>query len=125
MIYFGENARSPFMKVWSVEDKGKYVKGQVSTSKKNKDGTYENSSWFCSFVGAECAEKAKDLEKGDTIVVTSGTVSMVKDKNDTKKSYVNMAIFAFDLKDFENKPAKSKSFEEDLEDDDSESGLPF
>jgi hypothetical protein len=95
-ISFGEDARAPYAKVWSVEDKGNYVKASLSTSRKDKNGTYENSHWMANFVG-KCAEKAKELSKGDSIKIISGALSTRLTED--KKSYTNMVIFAYEYQE--------------------------
>lgn len=125
-ISFGENSKSPFAKVWKVEPQSNYVKAQISTSRKNKSGEYENSSWFASFVG-NCVDKARELKRGDTIKITAGQISVTK-KDD--KSYTNVVIFGFEEPDFENesKPVQKKETKKkqelEYEDSDDES-LPF
>lgn len=106
-VSFGENARSPFVKVWKVDVHDNYVKAQVSTSKKNKSGEYENSSWFATFLG-KCVDKASTLSRGDMIKVVSGELNVTK-KDD--KSYTNMLIWAFEDADFdgEKKSTPKKS----------------
>lgn len=82
-----------FVKVYKVEDKGNFVKAQLSTSEKKQDGTYENSSWFASFVGG-AKEQAKHLQDKDTITITKGNITNVYNK-EAGKSYLNMTIFEF------------------------------
>lgn len=82
-----------FVKVYKVEDKGNFVKAQLSTSEKKQDGTYENSSWFASFVGG-AKEQAKHLQDKDTITITKGKLTNVYNK-EKKVSYCNMTVFEF------------------------------
>ena len=79
--------------VYKVEDKGTYVKAQLSTSEKKQDGTYENSSWFCSFVG-NSKESARQLKDKDKITITKGKLTNVYNK-EKKVSYLNMTVFEF------------------------------
>lgn len=94
MLNIGEGS-SKFVKIWSIEDKGKYAKAQVSSSQKNKEGQYENSSWNMNFVG-----KAKDkilmCDKGDTIEITQGGVSNSYNK-EKKETYYNLVVFDFEV----------------------------
>lgn len=124
-VSFGEQARSPFAKVWKVEVFEKYVKAQISTSEKNKAGEYENSSWFATFLGS-CVDKASILSRGDTIKITSGKIKVVK-KDD--KSYTNMLIFAFEDPDFDGEkkptPKKSTPKTEPEYDESDDENLPF
>ena len=82
-----------FVKVYKVEDKGNFVKAQLSTSEKKQDGTYEKSSWFASFVGG-AKEQAKHLQDKDTITITKGKLTNVYNK-EKKVSYCNMTVFEF------------------------------
>jgi hypothetical protein len=127
MIYFGSKERPVFAKVWSTDDKGNYVKTQISTSKKKKDGSgYENSSWFGSFVGSACVDKARDLEEKATIKITSGSISTSKGTDG--KSYTNVAIFDFDFGDVDNEPAPKKKAtkkQAEVDDDSDNEDLPF
>ncbi len=95
-ISFGEDSRAPYAKVWSTEDKGSYVKASISTSRKDKNGTYENSHWNANFVG-KCADKAKELKKGDSIKIISGAMSTRTTED--KKTFTNMAIFAYEYQE--------------------------
>lgn len=79
--------------VFKIEDKGTYVKAQLSTSEKKQDSTYENSSWFCSFVG-NAKEGAKHLSDKDKITITKGKLTNVYNK-EAGKSYLNMTVFEF------------------------------
>ncbi len=133
-IGFGENGKAVYSKVWSVEDKGKYVKGQISTSRKDKDGNYLNSSWFVRFVGG-CADKARDIDRGTTILITAGSIETQKAEDG--KIYTNVVIFGFDFPEDNNsgqtqrKPVngtgskKSKAPTYEVEDSEDDEDLPF
>lgn len=88
-----ENA---YATVWSVEDKGNYVKGRISTSEKNKEGKYVNSNWFVTFVG-KAKESALALSTKDRIKITSGKISnTTTGEGKNKKTYTNVTIFEFE-----------------------------
>jgi len=88
-----ENA---YATVWSVEDKGNYVKGRISTSEKNKEGKYVNSNWFVTFVG-KAKEPALALSTKDRIKIISGKISnTTTGEGEDKKSYLNVVIFDFE-----------------------------
>lgn len=95
--------RGGYARLWSIEDKGNYSVGKISTSKKRKDGEgYETDfqDGFVRFIGS-AHEKAKSIdlpEKGITIQITSFEVTTPIDAN-TKKKYTNYAVFAFDIPD--------------------------
>jgi hypothetical protein len=135
-VSFGENARATYMKVWATENKGKYVKAQVSTSRKDKEGQYINSSWFANFVG-QCAGDAENLSRGESIKILSGQLE--NRKTEDGKIYTNMTIFAFEPADgsgqssgnSRSKPVNSRRTQNlDVppareDDDSSEDDLPF
>jgi len=88
--------------VWSVEDKGNYVKGRISTSEKNKEGKYVNSNWFVTFVG-KAKEPALALSRMDRIKIISGKISnTTSGEGKDKKSYLNVVVFDFELANQEN-----------------------
>jgi len=88
--------RDGYETVWSVEDKGNFVKGRISTSEKNKDGKYINSNWFATFVG-KAKEPALTLSAKDRIKITSGKISnTTTGEGKDKKSFVNVVIFDFE-----------------------------
>lgn len=92
--------------VWSVEDKGKYSNVQLSTSKRNEDGTYTTDfSGFVAFVG-----KAHTMAQG----ITEMTRIQIKHADVTKryvkeqdKEYTNFAVFDFDF--MSDAPKKSNT----------------
>lgn len=88
--------RDGYATVWSVEDKGNFVRGRISTSEKNKDGKYINSNWFATFVG-KAKESALTLSVKDRIKITSGKISnTTTGEGKDKKSFVNVVIFDFE-----------------------------
>lgn len=106
--------------VYKVEDKGTYLKAQLSTSEKKQDGTYENSSWFASFIG-NSKESARQLKDKDRITITKGKLTNVYNK-EKKQSYLNMTVFEFTVAEKKetsgiNDDFSFGNFEEDLEDD--------
>lgn len=122
--------------VWSVEDKSTYVKVRLSTrsDKKDRNGDYVFSSWFCSFVGNSVAE-AKLLKERDTITLESGRVECVYDKA-ANKSWTSALIFGFSMginlseAPAYQPPAKADTPTEGtgfhpVDDDDEDDELPF
>jgi len=52
MFYFDAEKQSTgtYGTVWNVEQNEQgFVKGRITTSEKDKDGNYTNSSWFVTF----------------------------------------------------------------------------
>lgn len=111
-----------FVKVFKVEDKGNFVKAQVSTSEKKQDGSYENSSWFPMFVG-KCLDEARKIQEGDVLTIAKGKLTNVYNK-EKKQSYLNMVVFEF-TNTTEHKEAGDDLSFDDFQADDSESDLPF
>lgn len=84
---------SKYVKVWDVTVNERYVSADLSTSKKEKDGTYTNSNYkFCKFVGG-AFEAAKNLQKGDTITIDKGAIGKRKGKDG--KMWDDLVVFAF------------------------------
>lgn len=79
--------------VFDVDVKEKYVAANLSTSKKNKDGTYTRMSWKARFVGDACT-RAADLIDKDKIEITSGAIENSYDK-EAKKLWLTVIIFDF------------------------------
>lgn len=126
------NFDGAYFKVWELENKGKWYKVKVSSSKKNQDGTYSNSNWFASIVGADAVAMADSLAVGDRIKARGGvSCEKYEDKYPTK-----VVIFGFDILDSEKKtpepvrptkkavkPTEIPSGFEAIDDDDD--SLPF
>ena len=90
------NINGMYKKVWKVEVLEKLVKVDIGDSKKNKDGTYTNWTWFnVAFVGG-AKDLASTLTKGDTIEIVNGMVTQDKSEKDGKY-YTNMVVFDFNI----------------------------
>jgi hypothetical protein len=87
------NITGKYITVWNVEDKGNYIQANLSTGKKNKEGTYTNMSWRTRFVG-KAKEKAKWLKDKDKIEIINGIVENTYDK-EKKTTYVNVTVFDY------------------------------
>ncbi len=108
------NITKSYATVWSVEDKGNYVEGRISTSKKDKrTDEYVNSNWFPRFVG-KCKDVAAGLGERDRIIITNAAIESVYVK-ETQKTYTNMVIFDFEMQEAKN----------DYTVIDEQEGLPF
>lgn len=119
-----------YAKVWSVEDKGNYSVCRMSTSKKNKETEeYETDfqDGYVRFVGtAHTMIHDKNIpNNGLSIKLSSVEVTNKYDKA-SNKSYINYAVFGFELPDGESaKPKKNEDTyvtDGDLGEDDD---LPF
>ena len=105
--------RGGFARIWSIEDKGNYSVAKISTSKKRRDEDgYETDfqDGFVRLIGS-AHEKGKTLvvtEKGAPIQITSCEVT-ISYNAETKKSYTNYAIFAFDIPESNSSSTKRSS----------------
>lgn len=112
--------KDAYATVWSVEDKGNYVKGRISTSEKDtrNEGQYINSNWFVTFVG-NAKDKALNLSEKDRIKILSGKITnTATGEGNDKKYFTNVTIF-----DFENLTNPNNNIQ--LPDDNLEDSLPF
>jgi len=105
-ISFGDQGRIVYAKVWSVEDKGKYVKTQISTSRKDKEGNYINSGWFANFVG-KSVDMAKQINEKDSIQILAGQIE--NKKNEDGKYFTSLTIFEFQFSDNNNSSSQQTS----------------
>ena len=83
--------KDAYVTIWEVEDKGGYYKANLSSSKKNKDGTYTNMSWKGKFVG-----KAANIQitERDRIKITQGAIEVRKWE---EKFYYDVIVFDFEF----------------------------
>lgn len=82
---------------WQTETgQGKYVKGRISISRKNKEtGEYEDEfSGFVMFIG-EARAKAEHLKERDRIKLGDVDVTRRYDK-EKNKEYYNFKVFSFE-----------------------------
>ncbi len=114
-------ANSRFHKVWEVKKENGFTKINLSDSKKNQDGTYNNWTWFdCLLVGGA---KNKQISKDDKITIISGLVNKRK-YND--KYYDEVVIFDFEVTESAgNVDLTNSSLDEFAEYDDPNSDVPF
>ena len=88
-------------KAWKVEEKNGFTKIDLGDSKKNKDGTYNNFTWYnCTLFGDA---KGVQVNEGDTVEVKSGVITQRKYED---KWYNDIAIF--DLEVTKKGEAKAK-----------------
>ena len=94
MIYISKGKESKiYAKVWKVDKKENYTALNISTSDKQQDGTYKNSSWNARLVG-----KAKDVQvnEGDRITITSAKIENIYNK-EQKRSWLNIIVFDLEV----------------------------
>jgi len=117
------NKTKIFAKVWKVtpSENGKYIDLQVSTSEKNEDESYTNSSWFPRAIG-HAANALKDVKEGDRIEITSSKFTNERKKQDdeTYKSFFRFIIFEAKIQGDgpDNAPAKAEKKDETVKPDD-------
>jgi len=86
------NANGKYLKVWKKKENNGYIKLDLGDSKKNKDGTYTNWTWFdCLLVG-----NAKNvmINENDTVEVKSAQISQEKYQD---KWYTRIVIFEIEV----------------------------
>lgn len=91
MIY-AKNAEV-YATVWKINhpENGKYIDVQITTSEKNKNGEYENSSWMARVIG-HALNSLKGIKERDRIKITSFKMSNIYDK-EKNRSFLKMLIF--------------------------------
>jgi hypothetical protein len=102
MIYVKSlDGKGTFATLWEVnaEERSGYtfVKGKISTSRKDQNDNYINSTWFVTF-GKNCADKAKGLPKQTRIILKDFSIENIYNK-DTGKGFTSVSVYAFDLAD--------------------------
>ena len=111
------NITGRFCKVWKVEAKENMVLVDLTTSKKNQDGSYTNSKYFkVKFVG-KCLQDAKLIAEGDKIDITNG---MIGKREYQGKYYDEVVVFAF-----EPSEGSAKTSQDEWTPDTSDDSIPF
>lgn len=89
------NSNEIYATVWkaTLADNKKYMDLQVTTSEKDQDGSWKNSSWFPRVIG-HALQTLKDVKRGDRITITKSkfTNEAYEDANGDKKSYFRFVI---------------------------------
>lgn len=97
MIY---NENKIFAKVWKVtpSENGKYIDLQITTSEKDSDNNYINSSWFPRCIG-KAVNTLKGLKREDRIIITkSKFTNERKDMDDgSKRSFFRFLILEAEI----------------------------
>ena len=94
MIYF----TNCYAKLWNLDSTGNYPRARISTSEKDQQGNYKNSSWFATFLG-DAKQKTEMLNGNERIKILKGKVSNIgkKMEDGSYRNYLNVAIFDFEL----------------------------
>lgn len=100
MIYIGEKGSKIYAKVWNVDSKEKYTDLRVTTSDKQEDGSYKNSSWIVRLVG-----KANTgmIAEGDSIVITKAKIENIYNA-EQKKSWLKVIAFELENNSVDDNP---------------------
>ncbi len=112
-----------FLKIWEVENKGKYSVVNCSASKKNKTtNEYETtfSNKFVRFIG-QAHEVVKNMKKGDSVKLIEFEVESKYDK-EKKVQYTNFLVFKVEDTSGGNSSTPKSTPKTDTFEDDS---LPF
>ena len=82
----------------------------MSTSEKDKDGNYINSSWYARAIG-HAANTLKDLKEKDRIVVTKSKITNEKytAKDGTSKSATRVIILEAEIEGAKEAPTPIKA----------------
>lgn len=83
---------SRYHKVWKKEEKNGFTKLNLGDSRKNKDGEYENWTWFDVLIVGRA--KNTPVNEGDTITINSGLISKRKYN---EKYYDDIVVFDFEV----------------------------
>ena len=107
MIY---NSGKIYATVWksTPSENGKYIDLQVSTSEKNQNDEYVNSSWFPRAIG-HAANSLKDVKEKDRICITKSKFSNEKytDKDGNKRSSFKFLILEAELVQAQQQPTQA------------------
>lgn len=118
-----------YMKVWKLQSKNeKYMDIQGTTSEKDKDGNYVNSSWYPRLIGAAFQTMKDTLKEGDRIVITKCKLSNEKytAKDGTVKSAFRFLILEAEPEEAPaTKPAEPKATQEPAAQPASDDDLPW
>jgi hypothetical protein len=86
------NITGKYLKVWKIEEKNGFLKVDLGDSKKNKDGSYENWTWFnCTLMGNA---KTANISVNDVVEIKSGIISKRKYN---EKYYDDIVIFDIEV----------------------------
>ena len=98
--------KGKYLKVWKVKESNGYIKLDLGDSRKNKDGEYDNCTWFDCLLLGEASKK--DIKEGDTVEITSGQIFQRKYN---EKWYIDVKIWHLTVSEQEEKPEpESKPF---------------
>ncbi len=100
MIYVSEDKGTKiFATVWKVDKKEKYIDLQISTSEKNQDGEFVNSTWFPRVIGHAFNALKDTVKERDRICITKAKLSNERRQTEDGgyKSYFKFIILEASL----------------------------
>lgn len=116
------NISGKYVKVWAIEIKGNMCLVDLSTSKKEQDGSYTKSNYYkVRFVG-KCAPDATTLNKGDTIEIKNGLIGK---REYNGKYYDSLVVFDFEITQRAEQKQDDFAGFESIEDDETDDMIPF
>lgn len=92
------NSNKIYAKVWNVKPFEKYLDLQVTTSEKDQEGNYINSSWFPRVIG-HAFNSLKNVKANDRIVITKSkfTNERKKEEDGTYRSFFKFVIMEAEI----------------------------
>ena len=122
--------KEAYATVWKIQEvRENYTRVRFSTSEKDLQGNYINSTWFGMFTGKAHA-KAESLQEKDRIQITSGKINNKREQKDGNwVTYTNVYVFDFEMSEpfgqqQSAKPPKVKE-SKDYPDEEDEDVMPF
>ena len=115
MIY---STNTVYGKVWKIVGRSdKYMDIQMSTSEKDRDGNYINSSWFPRIIGHAFNELKDTLKEGDRIAITKCKLSneRFRDKDGNYRSAFKFLILEAETEDGQRNARPAKPAEREVE----------
>ena len=94
--------KDTYATLWDVKPAEKYTDLNISTSEKDKDGNYVNSSWYPRVFG-DVAEQFKHMKRGDRFKIASGKIRRVPKKMEDGSTRYFDEIRIFALADMNSK----------------------
>lgn len=94
-----------YAKVWKIQEHEKYLDLQISTSEKDAEGNYVNSSWFPRAIGHAFNTLKGNLKEGDRLVITKCKLTNEKytARDGTVKSGFKFVILEASVEENNNK----------------------
>lgn len=109
------NSNKIYAKVWkaTLAENKKYIDLQITTSEKNQDDEYVNSTWFPRVIG-KAVNALKDVKKEDRIIITKSKFSneRYEDNEGNKRSRFRFLIIEAKIEKENPKESSKKTPEQ-------------